>query len=262
VLSDLILVLPMAVLVGAAPGYFWARCLFPAAGWAERLAISTALSLSLVPVLAFALARLFGGGVTLPIAVASPLAVLGLGVAALARFGPAKGNDEPLLAVPGRMPVAALAPVVVALALVLASDFMDLPGFWLAGACEGWPTGTCKAAGEAQRFVLPVTLFLLAAGAAQLAFGQRGRENEEVPETGSADFPGGRLLLPAVLVLALARGYLGPTLHDWPFVRGLDHYSHAIMTDMILTRGDTGSYLIYPPRLPRLRGHHLAPDRA
>jgi len=251
VLSDLILVLPIAALVGAAPGYFWARCLFPDAGWAERLAMSTALSLSLVPVLAFVLARLLGGGVTLPIAVASPLVVLGLGAAALARFGPAKGNDEPLLSAPGRMPVAALALVAVALALVLASNFMDLPGFWLAGACEGWPTGTCKAAGEAQRFVLPVALLLLAAGAAQLAFGRRGRETGEVSETASAGgagtFPGGRFLLPVVLVLALARGYLGPALHDWPFVRGLDHYSHAVMTDMILTQGDTGSYLIYPP---------------
>src|SRR3712207_9196179 len=39
--------------------------------------------------------------------------------------------------------------------------------------------------------------------------------------------PARRLLLPAVLVLALLRGYSGPALHDWPFVRGVDHYSHA-----------------------------------
>ncbi len=38
-----------------------------------------------------------------------------------------------------------------------------------------------------------------------------------------------RLLLPAVLLLALVRGYSGPVLHDWPFMRGVDHYSHAVM---------------------------------
>ena len=54
-------------------------------------------------------------------------------------------------------------------------------------------------------------------------------------------------MLPGVLLLALARGYVGPILHDWPFIRGLDHYSHAVMTDMMLARGDTGSYLVYPP---------------
>ncbi len=251
-LSDLILALPVAVLVGVAPGYFWARCLSPNTGSAERFAWSAALSLSLVPVAAFLLARLLGGGVTLPIAVAAPLIVLGLGAAASARFGPSKGGDEPLLAPLRGMPVPALAPVVVAFALVAASVLLDPRGFWLAGACEGWPTGTCRAAGEAQRFVLPVALLLVGAGAAHLVFSRRNhRESGEAgdPETAglSGDFSGARFLLPAVLLLALARGYVGPVLHDWPFVRGLDHYSHAVMTDMMLARGDTGSYLVYPP---------------
>ncbi|MEJ7841574.1 MAG: hypothetical protein WKF95_07355 [Rubrobacter sp.] len=250
-LADLILVLPVALLVGVVPGYFWARCLSPGTGWMEQLAWSTALSLSLVPVFAFALARLFGRGVTLPIAIVAPLIVLGLGAAALARFGPAKGDDEPLLVPPTGLPVPALVPVAAAFALVAVSVLLDPQGFWLAGACEGWPTGTCRAAGEAQRFVLPVALLLVGAGAAHFAFSRRGREPDETSGTEFAEpsttFPGRRFLLPAVLLLVLARGYLGPVLHDWPYIRGLDHYSHAVMTDMMLTQGDTSSYLIYPP---------------
>src|SRR3712207_380987 len=56
-----------------------------------------------------------------------------------------------------------------------------------------------------------------------------------------------RLLLPAVLVLALPRGYLGPVLHDWPFIRGVDHYSHAVMANLMMSEGKIEPYLIYPP---------------
>src|SRR3712207_7185044 len=44
-------------------------------------------------------------------------------------------------------------------------------------------------------------------------------------------------LLPAVLALALVRGFAGPVLHDWPFVRGVDHYSHAVMAQLMMTEG-------------------------
>ena len=250
-LFDLILVLPVALLVGVVPGYFWARCLSPGAGRAERLAWSAALSLALVPASALALAGLLGGGVTLPVAIVAPLVVLVLGAAALARFGQAKTRNRPLLTAPTGMPVPAVALVAAAFGLVAASVFLDPRGFWLAGACEGWPTGTCRAAGEAQRFALPVALLLVFAGATYLVSPLRARETDEDAGAGAAErfvaFPGSRFLLPVVLLLALARGYLGPALHDWPFVRGLDHYSHAVMTDMMLARGDTGSYLIYPP---------------
>ena len=247
-LSDFILTLPVALLVGVVPGYFWARLLSPNSGWAERLAWSSALSLSLVTALAFALSRISESGVTLPIAVAAPLVVLGAGAAAFARSGPAKGKDEPLLASTAAIPVPALALVAIAFALVATSILLDPSGFWLAGACEGWPTGTCRKAGEAQRFVVPVALLLAGAGTAHFVSSRRDREPEETPENEpSSALPGARLLLPAVLLLTLARGYVGPVLHDWPFVRGLDHYSHAVMTDMMLTRGDTGSYLVYPP---------------
>jgi hypothetical protein len=55
------------------------------------------------------------------------------------------------------------------------------------------------------------------------------------------------LLLPAVLALTLLRGYLGPVLHDWPFIRGVDHYSHAVMAELMMNEGEIEPYLIYPP---------------
>jgi hypothetical protein len=74
-----------------------------------------------------------------------------------------------------------------------------------------------------------------------------GVDEEEAPE--SPTFPGPilrRLLLPAVLLLALVRGYAGPVLHDWPFMRGVDYYSHSVMADRMLTVGKIEPYLIYP----------------
>jgi hypothetical protein len=55
------------------------------------------------------------------------------------------------------------------------------------------------------------------------------------------------LLLPAVLALTLLRGYLGPVEHDWPFIRGVDHYSHAVMAELMMSKGKIEPYLIYPP---------------
>ncbi len=48
-LSELSRALPVAGLVGAVPGYFWAKCLAPSANYVERIAFSTALSMTLVP---------------------------------------------------------------------------------------------------------------------------------------------------------------------------------------------------------------------
>ncbi|MDQ3363797.1 MAG: hypothetical protein M3534_19460, partial [Actinomycetota bacterium] len=54
-------------------------------------------------------------------------------------------------------------------------------------------------------------------------------------------------LLSAALVLALARGYLGPVFNGWPFPRGVDRYEHAIMTSMMAEGGSTESFMLYPP---------------
>jgi hypothetical protein len=253
VLFDLIVVLVPALLVGLLPGYFWSLVLFHTPDRAERLAYSAALSVALVPVVALVAARPWGGGVTLPIAVLSPLVVLGAGLAVYLRFGPSKGPDEPLAATPGPLGLATLAPVAAALALVLGSNLVSLGVFWLAASCQGWPSGVCEQSGAVQRFLIPVALLLLAGGMAHLLASRRKQapegqaEEPSIGDRGPASDTASRLLLPAVLLVVLARGYLGPVLHDWPFVRGLDHYSHAVMTNLVMSEGSSESYLIYPP---------------
>jgi hypothetical protein len=53
--------------------------------------------------------------------------------------------------------------------------------------------------------------------------------------------------LAVILVLSAVRGYLGPVLHDWPYLRGNDQFSHAVMAEQILAHGSYGTYLVYPP---------------
>ena len=40
---------------------------------------------------------------------------------------------------------------------------------------------------------------------------------------------------------------LGTGVHDWPFIRGGDQYSHAVMSGLMISEGRIDSYLIYPP---------------
>lgn len=70
-LEELIRALPVAVLVGVAPGWCWAAYLAGTRSLAERLAYAIAFSIVLVPVVAWALENLFGPGVTLPVAIVS-----------------------------------------------------------------------------------------------------------------------------------------------------------------------------------------------
>src|SRR5712691_10442233 len=58
--------------------------------------------------------------------------------------------------------------------------------------------------------------------------------------------------LAAVLVLTAVRAYDGVIRFDWPFLRGGDQFSHAVMAEQMLTHGSYGSYLIYPPGFPAL----------
>ena len=63
-LFDLIRAVPVALLVGLVPGYFWARCLAATDDLAERLAYAVALSTTLVPAVALIFSSLLGTGVT------------------------------------------------------------------------------------------------------------------------------------------------------------------------------------------------------
>ena len=56
--------------------------------------------------------------------------------------------------------------------------------------------------------------------------------------------------LAVVLALTAYRAYSGVVSHDWPFLRGGDQFSHAVMAEQMLTHGSYGSYLIYPPGFP------------
>jgi hypothetical protein len=260
VLLDLIRAVPAAVLVGIVPGWFWAKLLGTSADLYERVTYSVALSLALVPAVALIPTQLFGTGVTLAVAVVSPIFVFLAGLAAYLGFGPAMVSEEPLVVAPVQLNAFVLAPVVGGLALVVWADLTNFGLFWLAGSCWGWPWQACVLSGGAQRFMFPVALLLFAAGVVHRYAPPREPEvRDELPRpapSGPQGPPGvvwaRRLLLPAVFLLVLLRGYLGPALHDWPFIRGVDHYSHAVMANLMMTEGEIEPYLIYPPGLHTL----------
>jgi hypothetical protein len=73
--------------------------------------------------------------------------------------------------------------------------------------------------------------------------------DEPPPEGPPAAWRGYALaaVLVTTVVLVLLRGYWGPVRHDWPFIRGGDQYSHAVMSGLMMAEGRIDSYLIYPP---------------
>ena len=234
---DLIRALSAAAVAGFLPGLFWAMVLCASTDRAERLTYSVALSITLVPACALAQITLFGGGVTLPVAVSSVLLVFFGGIAAHLRFGPAAGKGTPLFSPPKP-------PGAPALSLLAAASGVAL---WIAsGMTPGVPRFEPPA-----MLLAPAALLVFAAGMAHLLASsgdeptQPGTPYEERTSRGWR--LGWRLALPAVLLVALARGYSGPVLHDWPFIRGVDHYSHSVMANLMLTRGEIYPYLIYPP---------------
>ena len=56
-----------------------------------------------------------------------------------------------------------------------------------------------------------------------------------------------RSLLTLVLLMIAVRDYAGPVGYDWPYLRGSDQFSHAVMAQEVLAHGAYGSYLVYPP---------------
>jgi hypothetical protein len=108
-------------------------------------------------------------------------------------------------------------------------------------AAPGGPAGSARA--SARTLVVPT-------GSAAPA------EPADVPGPAGSRMPsrpgvrGGALAL--VLALTAYRAYSGVIDHDWPFLRGSDQFSHAVMAEQMLTHGAYGSYLIYPPGFPAL----------
>ena len=244
-LHDLSLALPAALLVGLLPGWFWAKLLRPSSDAYERIAYSLALSMALIPALALIPTRLLGMGLTLGVAIASPLVVFFAGLVAYLWFGPAKGAEKPLGALPAPLSIPALALLASAFALALGVIAGVVPGVPIS------PVVTVVVA-PGPLIMLAIVLLVFFAGMVHLVESRRQPAPEAGPQeqlSGSwrpSSVPG-RLLLPAVLALALLRGYLGPVLHDWPFMRGVDHYSHAVMAELVMSEGRIEPYLIYPP---------------
>jgi hypothetical protein len=223
----------VAVLVGVLPGYFWAKCLAASTDRAEKISYSMALSMTLVPAAALLQVGIFDTEVTFLIAAVSVSVVFVMGFAAYLWLGPARSADKsPLAASPAPLGLYALVPLLAAFGLVL-------------GATVGLVSE--------DRSTSSIALLLVLAGALYLVESRRGTPKpspgEPQKEPHGERWPGalGTLVLTAVLMLVLARSYLGPVRHDWPYLRGGDQFSHAVMSNLMMTEGEIDQYLVYPP---------------
>ena len=229
-----------AVAAGIMPGYFWAVVLRPTAGLAERLTYSTVLSMASVPTVALVLASLTGAGITLWIAIGSVALVLGSGVVAFVTRGAAPGPATPVLPRPAAMNgtgtlvliAAALAAAVAALLHVPASGLLLIA---IAGALAVAGVFAARALG-------PATHRCPGRVAATAA-------DQPAPP----DRAGWRALaLATVLGLVAIRAYAAVIRFDWPYVRGGDQFSYAVMAEQLLSHGSYGTFMIYPPGFPAL----------
>ncbi|MDP8939524.1 MAG: hypothetical protein M3N10_04395 [Actinomycetota bacterium] len=228
-LLDLIRVLFAALLIGVLPGYYWARTLFATRDFAARLAYGVGLSMALVPAVTLIPACVLGQGVSLSATLFSALLVFGAGIVAYLWSGAEKEPEQPV-AQPAKPPgLATLLPLIVALALAVAASLGAVEARWV---------------------VFPTAGLVVAAGVAYW-FAPGGRRDlpytsePEVREQGTSRVR--YLLLALVLLFVLGRGYVGPVLQDWPYIRGVDHYSHAVMANQMLSEGTFEAYVIYPP---------------
>jgi len=230
-IGDLLQTLPAVLLIGVLPGWFWTRLLLRSDDLAERLAYAIALSITLVPTAALLQTYLFTTGVTLTVTLVAAALVFFAGLALYLLSGPARKDGEPVCSPPAPPSVVTLVPLVAALALALAMFLGLAPGVWL---------------------MIPIAVLVLAAGAAYV-WAPGGRDQvAAAPENGRPTAPAVRYaVLGVVLLLVLARGYLGPIVNGWPFPRGIDRYEHAVMAGMMMNNGSNESFMLYPP------GFHL-----
>jgi hypothetical protein len=264
-LVDLIRAFCAAVVAVALPGYFWAVFLRPTCGLAERLAYSSAMSMAVVPVVALVLARIAHSGITLWIAIASVGIVLGSGLLAVIIKGAARGSADPIFPKPQVIrDTRALVLIAVAClaALVWGVRGYPRPG-WLIlpilallvlaavlGVRTATPVATPSAATVNAATPAPAAA---PAGATAPARGRPAAEPPAAPATAGRDRDTRRpplwhaAALGIVLVLTAVRAYAPVIRFDWPSVRGLDHFSHAVMTEQMLAHGSYPTYLVYPP---------------
>jgi len=284
-IADLARALPAALLAGVLPGYFWACFLRQTDGLAERLTYSTALSVATVPAAAIALAKILGTGITLGVAIATVLLVAGSGALACKIWGTAaaRGPAQPpaLPRLGAIRDVRALALIAAAIGLALASALGLPTKGWLllvtlaalvvagllaqgrASAPEQEAPGQAgpgEAAGPGPAFLAaPTDADAGTTAADTTAAGADATATATATITETADASPAKsprtLLNPAlrgpllliILVLTAVRGYAGVIVHDWPYLRGEDQFSHAVMTEQMMAHGQYSTYLIYPP---------------
>ncbi|CAN5707512.1 hypothetical protein BH24ACT21_BH24ACT21_11680 [soil metagenome] len=242
-LSELVRVIPVAILIIFVPGYFWARMLCATEDFASRIAYSSALSITLVSAVALAQMRFLGTGLSFTIAVASPLIVFAVGLVAYLALGTGKESRGPLLNRPVPSDVPALLLFLLAFAVALL-EMVGLAPYWLA-----WPVA-------ALLMVSGATTHLLSASREEPASREAVDEPRDDPPGAGVRYA----LLSGVLLLVLVRGYIGPVLRDWPFLRADDQYQHTIMTRMMISEGSTSSFMLYPPGIHLFMGEltHLS----
>lgn len=232
-LLDLARVLLSVALTCILPGYYWSRSLFPSKDLAVRLTYGIGLSITLVPAVMLIPARLLGLGVTLPATLLTALLVFGSGALVFLRFGAEKDYEarDPNPAPAPGLPVLASFGAALAVAAISGLGLVDT--IWT---------------------IFPAAGLVLLSGFLYLA--EPGEEGERKPTIDEParnrgnrwDAPVTRYsLLSGVALLVLVKGYIGPVLQDWPYIRGVDHYSHAVMANQMLSKGSFEEYLIYPP---------------
>jgi len=224
-----------AAVAGILPGYFWAVVLRPTGGLAERLTYSTALSIASVPAVALVLARLAGTGVTLWIAVGSVALVFGSGALVFAQRGAAAGPATPVLPRPAAMAgPGTLVLIAAALAAALAT-LLHVPAS--GPLLIAIATALAVAGVFAARALRPATDNTPGQAAAAVA-------DQPAPPARA----GWRALaLAVVLGLVAVRAYTAVIRFDWPYIRGGDQFSYAIMAEQMLTHGSYSTFMIYPP---------------
>jgi hypothetical protein len=227
-IADLPRALLGAIAAGVLPGYFWAGFVRRSDGIAERLAYSAALSMAMVPAIALLLAWILGSGVTLWLALASIAIVAGSGALAVRLKGAAGGSAAPALPRPGAIRDGrVLALILGALGLVLATE-LGLPA-------PGW-------------LLIIILAALVIAGLLARANQGPAASPSQAGRRYLALSPAVRApALAVVLALTAVRGYWGVARDDWPYLRGMDQFSHAVMAEQTLAHGSYGSYLVYPP---------------
>ncbi|MGN6175302.1 MAG: hypothetical protein ACTHPS_20485 [Streptosporangiaceae bacterium] len=256
-----------AAAAGVLPGYFWAVVLRPTGGLAERLTYSTVLSMASVPAVALTLARLAGSGITLWIALGSVALVLGSGALVFVVRGAAPGSPAPVLPRPAAvtgtgtlvLPAAALAAALASLLHVPASGLLLVA---VAGALA-------VAGVFAARALAPVADKDPGPAAdpnpGHATDRNPGHATDRPSRPATGRIPGGHaaiaadrpapparagwraLALSVVLGLVAVRANAAVIRFDWPFVRGSDQFSYAVMAEQLLSHGSYGTFLIYPP---------------